>query len=147
MKKERILIVEDHKDSLDVCISLLSASGYEVKGAQSGIEAIGMCQNCEFDLVLSDYRLGDITGLEVLEKSKDIMPACATVMMTAYATNDLISSAFAAQTVSAFLLKPLNTEKLLSTVRSCLARRSFKRRISEISGMKIRRAVADIENL
>ena len=147
MEKEKILIVEDHKDSLDACVSLLTAVGYDVAGVESGKEALSQCRNEEFQLVISDYQLEDTTGLEVLAKAQELLPQCATIIITAYATNELICKAFAEGLVTAFLMKPLNTDKLLLTVKSCLLRQSLRYKISKMSDNKVRRAVVDPENL
>ena len=63
--KSKILVVEDHPEILTAMILLLEQAGFEVAGAQSGVDGIRLSQNEEFDLVILDINLPEKNGFEV----------------------------------------------------------------------------------
>ena len=78
----RLLLVTSNKDSLSLLASTLAAQdGVDLSWAQSGDKALDMISNTAFDLVVTDERLGDMTGLELAAKLISINPMinCAAV--------------------------------------------------------------------
>ncbi|MCK5348655.1 MAG: response regulator, partial [Desulfobacula sp.] len=65
----RILVVDDETSMREFLEVLLSKEGYKVSDAKNGKQAVRMIKKNNYDLVLSDIRLGDITGLDVLKEA------------------------------------------------------------------------------
>ncbi|RLC22412.1 MAG: sigma-54-dependent Fis family transcriptional regulator, partial [Deltaproteobacteria bacterium] len=69
-KTYNILVVDDETSMREFLSVLLSKEGYKVSDAKNGKQALNMIQKNNYDLILTDIRLGDITGLEVLREAK-----------------------------------------------------------------------------
>jgi two-component system response regulator HydG len=116
---ERILIVEDN-ESLRAGIKVsLEESGFSVQEAASGEEAVQKLEAESFHLVVSDIRLGDLTGVDILKKAKEVNSGTEVILMTAYAT---VETAIQALRLGAFdyIQKPFEIEELQHRVRTAL---------------------------
>ena len=69
--KRRILVVDDHEDNVEVLRARLEARGYDVRGANSGQEALDTVKEWVPDLILLDVMMPDMDGLEVVKRLKD----------------------------------------------------------------------------
>lgn len=67
-KKSRLLLVEDHVDSIEALAWLLRRAGYDVVTASSGTDALAAADREDFDAVVSDIGLSDMTGLELMRE-------------------------------------------------------------------------------
>src|SRR6267154_1010243 len=126
MATERILVVDDEEPIREIISSMLTAAGYKVKQASSGMEALGILNaNGEFELVLSDLMMAELDGIALLERSKERFPDMPVIMVTA--VHD-ISVALAAIRNGAYdyLLKPFEREQLLAAVSRALEMRRLK---------------------
>jgi CheY-like chemotaxis protein len=86
---ESILVVDDEQSMLEFMEIALSKEGYPVSCAQEGEQALKMLSGKPgFDLVISDLRMGEVDGLELLKASKDIDPDIPFIFMTAYASSE-----------------------------------------------------------
>jgi len=111
MEKTRILLVEDNL-SLGAMLGMeLKRRGHAVDVAKSGAEAVAKLGACEYDAVVTDLKLGDIDGLEVLKFAKEKHPRVEVLMMTGHGS---IDTAVAAMRAGAFdyLTKPVEPEEL-----------------------------------
>jgi len=131
MRRERILIVEDEKLIRWSVKSRLEEEGYLVSEAEDGRTAFGLLAADDYDLIMLDYRLPDITGLELLAKVREEMPEISVVMMTAYGT---VESAVQAMKLGAFdyLTKPVNLEELVVIVHKALEATSLRREVRRL---------------
>jgi CheY-like chemotaxis protein len=93
MPQEKILIVDDEPEIVEVCMRMLEAEGYEVEGAVSGREAIEKAREKEFDLLLADIVMPDMSGLETFQKIREFNPDITGVVITAYGALDHALSA------------------------------------------------------
>ncbi|HEX9916761.1 MAG TPA: sigma-54 dependent transcriptional regulator [candidate division Zixibacteria bacterium] len=117
-----ILVVDD-KDTIRQMLSkTLQSEGYEVDVAEDGSIALEKAKDKQYDLVLTDLKLPDKDGLEVLAALKDLDPEVAVVVMTAYGT---IESAVQAMKMGAFdfLTKPFDTDHLNMLIKRALETR------------------------
>ncbi|MHB1012208.1 MAG: sigma-54-dependent transcriptional regulator [Desulfobacteria bacterium] len=107
----RILVVEDNESLRVGMVAFLEDSGYEVLYATNGAEAIQLLESEPVHVVVSDIKLGDISGVDVLRKAKEINSETEVILMTAYATLD---SALQALRLGAFdyIQKPFDLEDL-----------------------------------
>jgi len=126
MQEFQILVVDDEEPIREVVSSMLSQSGYKIRQAASGIEALELLDCGEnFELVLTDMMMPELDGIGLLEKIKERFPEVPVVMVTA--VHD-ISVALAAIRNGAYdyLLKPFEREQLLVTIRRALETRNLK---------------------
>jgi DNA-binding NtrC family response regulator len=109
--KYSVLVVDDDRLVNDFLIETLRRSGYECRGAFSGEEALEAFAQQPTDIVLTDYRMDDIDGLQLIEHIKKLEPETPIVMMTAFGT---IETAVKAIKLGAydFLIKPVMPETL-----------------------------------
>lgn len=114
-----ILVVEDDKNQRDIIGTILTKEGFYVEVADCGRKAVDMLKNGNFDLVLSDLKLPDIDGTEVLREARALGRPCHIVIMTAFGS---IPSAIEATKLGAFyyLEKPLEKDHLLLVVKNAI---------------------------
>ena len=111
----RILVVDDEPAQRELVGGFLRKHGFDVVEAGGGSEAVARFKQEAFDLVLTDQRMPDLSGLEVLEAVRSTSPETAVVIMTAYGTIGTAVSAVKAGAAD-YLTKPLNLDDLLHRV-------------------------------
>ncbi len=114
MPSEKIIIVDDEADVLDLCSRVLKFDGYHVRTAKNGFEAIEIAQEDHFDLLLTDIKMPGMDGLEITQALKKSYPHLICVTMTGYSTIDMVIEALKLG-IDEFITKPF-TPKELSTV-------------------------------
>jgi two-component system, NtrC family, response regulator PilR len=117
--KPHILIVDDEPSMRDMLRIVLRRDGYEVTVAANGKEAIALLQNEGIDMLLSDIKMPDISGVEVLRAAKDVNRDIVAFMMTAFASTDSAVEAMRLGAVDYFT-KPFNMDELRLKVRQHL---------------------------
>ena len=118
-KPRTILVVDDELSMREFLEVLLSKEGYKVSVAKNGKQAVNMIEKNEYDLVLSDIRLGDITGLEVLKEAKKKNPDTAIIMISAYSTTEIAVEAMNHGAYD-FVPKPFDNIELKLTIQKAL---------------------------
>ncbi len=118
-KTYQILVVDDEVSMREFLDVLLSKQGYKVLDAKNGKQAITMIQKNDFDLVLTDIRLGDITGLEVLKEAKRKNSDTVVIMISAYSTTEIAVEAMNAGAYD-FVPKPFDNQELKQTIQRAL---------------------------
>ncbi len=119
------MVVEDN-ESLRAGIKLcLEDEGYLVLECPSGEDALGLLENVECDLIITDIKLGDISGIEVLEKAKNVNSDLEVIVITAYATPE---TAIKALRLGAFdyIQKPFEMFEILQRVHNALSVKKFR---------------------
>jgi len=109
----KILVVDDEAPIRDVIRKgLLQMGGYNVEVAQNGLEAIEKIEKDVFDLVLTDLKMPEMNGLELLKTIKGIRPEVMVILMTAYGS---IETAVEAMKIGAndYITKPIDLNELL----------------------------------
>ena len=119
---ERILVVDDEKNYQVVLNALLSGEGYEVLTAGNGARALVLAAEEEPDLLLTDMRMPNMTGLELIQKLREKGSDCAVVVMTAYGTVENAVEAMKAG-ASDYVMKPFENQELLLTIKRTLKMR------------------------
>jgi two-component system NtrC family response regulator len=119
---ERILVVDDEKNYLVVLEALLSQAGYEAVSAQNGARALALVEEAEPDLVITDMRMPQMSGLELIRRLKERYSDLPIVVMTAYGT---VENAVEAMKLGAtdYISKPFENTELLLTVEKSLRMR------------------------
>lgn len=123
-KKPLILVIDDEESMRDSCSQILTRDGFQAETAENGYTGLEKIKETKPDLVLIDLKMPGISGMEVLEKTKDIDPSIISVVITGYAT---IESAVEAMKKGAydFLPKPFTPEELRIIIRRGLERRKL----------------------
>jgi two-component system, NtrC family, response regulator PilR len=114
--KPRILIVDDEPSMRDMLRIVLRRDGYDVVLAENGAQAIALLQQQHIDLLLSDIRMPDISGVEVLRTAKEINRDIVAFMMTAFASTETAVEAMRLGAVDYFT-KPFSMDELRFKVR------------------------------
>jgi two-component system repressor protein LuxO len=120
MAKRRILIVDDAGPVVVLCVNVLQALGYAVKGANSGEMAVDVLRKERFDMMVLDYKMPGLTGLEVFAKARALHPDLAVVLVTGHGTPEIVDEANRLGFAS-ILLKPFTSDELRSTVEKVLS--------------------------
>src|SRR5688572_23592460 len=82
--KSSILVVDDDQDICLVLSKFLTKNNYAVHTAHTGDEGLKLVRENSYDLILCDYKLPDLTGVELLQKVRILNPAVAVVMITGH---------------------------------------------------------------
>jgi two-component system response regulator PilR (NtrC family) len=117
--KPRLLIVDDEPSMRDMLRIVMRRDGYDVEVAANGKEAIEMLKRERIDLLLSDIRMPDVSGVDVLRAAKDANRDIVAFMMTAFASTDTAVEAMRLGAVDYFT-KPFNMDELRLKVRQHL---------------------------
>ena len=107
MTQGRLLWVDDEIDMLNVHILFLQRKGYEVTSCSNGQDAIDLCRDNAYDLILLDENMPGLSGLETLAGIKDVQPNVPVVMVTKNEAEDLMDQAIGSK-IADYLLKPVN---------------------------------------
>ena len=115
----RILVVDDESLMRDFLSESLTSNGYEVDSAENGAKALELMKNESYDVILTDFKMPKATGMDVLRNSREKMPDCKVIIMTAYGT---IENAVEAMKIGAFdyITKPFSVEEILLVVKRAL---------------------------
>src|SRR5580698_1088566 len=116
-----VLVVDDEKNMRLSLKTVLSDEGYEVRAAESAEEALSLLGQEDFFMVITDARLGGMSGYELLGKAHTRWPELPILMITAYATPKLAVDAIKAGAFD-YLAKPFAPEELLHAVSRCSER-------------------------
>jgi signal transduction histidine kinase len=119
-----ILVVDDEESMRDACSKILKKDGFLADTAKDGSAGLEKIEKNKPDLVLVDLKMPGISGMEVLEKIKEIDPNIISVVITGYST---VESAVEAMKKGAydFLPKPFSPEELRIIIRRGLERRKL----------------------
>lgn len=118
--KGKILVIDDDRDICLILERFLKKNDFEVTTAFRGDSGVKELQTGTFDLIISDFRLPDCNGLELLKDLKKIDPSCKVIIITGYSD---IKMAVEVIKVGAYdyVTKPLYPEELLNTINEAIA--------------------------
>jgi len=125
----KLLVVDDQRNMRTTLTMMLKGGGHEVDEASDGPSAIEAGTKGAYDAVLTDLRLGAVTGIDVLRAIKEVQPATEVIVMTAYGT---IESAVEAMRLGAFdyIQKPFSEQELVVKIDRALERRRLHGQVS-----------------
>jgi DNA-binding NtrC family response regulator len=126
----KVLIVDDDENIRNTMKAILEDEGYLVDLAATGNEAVEKTQNMAYNIALLDIRLPDMEGVELLKLMKDATPRTRKIMVTGYPSMQNAITALN-KNADAYLIKPVNVEKLLNTVKEQLQLQEEERQFSE----------------
>lgn len=128
MKEERILIVDDEEVICNVLDRRLSKEGYLCTTAHNGKEALNHFYQNSFSLILSDIKMPEMTGIELLQKVKAIDPKMKIIMVTAYPEIDLAVNAMRLGAYD-FIIKPADLDLIVMSVKKALESKRLEEEI------------------
>ena len=111
-----LLWVDDEIELLKAHILFLEKKEYEVITVSNGTDAIEQCKKHSFDLILLDEMMPGLSGLETLQKIKEIAPAVPVVMVTKSEEENIMDQAIGSK-ISDYLIKPVNPNQILLTLK------------------------------
>lgn len=127
-KRTRILVVDDNRDLADVLQEYLLRLGYEAVVAYGGREGLELFKEGGFDIVISDLKMPDLDGMELLKAVKAIDKHAVVLVITAYGTIDTAVEAIKYGAYD-FISKPFDLKALEIIVERSLERQSLYRRV------------------
>ncbi len=116
MSNGYLLWVDDEIELLRAHILFLEKKGYDVVTVSNGTDAIEQCSQHTFDLILLDEMMPGITGLETLQRIKEISPATPIVMVTKSEEENIMDQAIGSK-IADYLIKPVNPNQILLTLK------------------------------
>jgi len=125
VRKVRILVVDDEPSMREMLSIVLRRDGYEVLVAENGRDAIAQLRARPFDLLLSDIKMPDVTGVDVLRAAKEINRDIVAFMVTAYASTSTAVEAMRLGAVDYFT-KPFSMDELRLKIRQHLETHQLK---------------------
>jgi putative nucleotidyltransferase with HDIG domain len=119
MQKERILVIDDEDFILQLARDILAKTNYEVKTISDGNEGIRLLENRKFDLLLTDIRMPDISGLDVIKHVRTGNKEIPIIIITGHGTLDIAVNALRLG-AQGFILKPFTPVELRTAVADAL---------------------------
>ena len=129
MNNGKLLWVDDEIELLRAHIIFLEKKGYDVVKATNGADAIDLCTQQSFDLVLLDEHMPGLSGLETLSRIKQAEPSIPIVMVTKSEEEDIMEQAIGAQ-IADYLIKPVNPNQILLCLKKNIHKREMVKRSS-----------------
>jgi Response regulator containing CheY-like receiver, AAA-type ATPase, and DNA-binding domains len=137
-----LLIVDDEQSYRQLLSLVFETDGHRIRTATNGLEALRMLQEEPADVVISDVKMPDMDGIEMLRSVREILPDIGVVMMTAFASVETAREAFKLG-ADDFIQKPFDVEELKLIVNKTLEKqalivenRAFKRAQRERGSIK-----------
>src|ERR1044072_7507389 len=119
-----LLIVDDEQSYRQLLTLVFETEGYKVRTAKNGREAVEMLQVEPADLVISDVRMPDMDGIELLSAAREFLPDLGVVLMTAFASVETARDAFKLG-ADDFIQKPFDVEELKLIVKKTLEKQAL----------------------
>ncbi|WP_121665849.1 sigma-54-dependent transcriptional regulator [Mesonia aquimarina] len=126
----KVLLVEDDVAFCKMLETFLLKKGYDVQTSHTGKDAFASIKKERFDLVLTDVRLPDFDGTEILAELKTNFPTTRVILMTGYAEVNLAVDAIKKGAFD-YISKPVNPETMLQTMQKALAGPTEKNKVEE----------------
>jgi two-component system response regulator PilR (NtrC family) len=121
----KILVVDDERSMREMLEILLRRDGHDVSVAENGQRALALLKAKSFDMLISDIKMPDVSGVDVLRAAKEINEQIIGIMITAYGSKDSIQEVLRLGAAD-YLDKPFNVDELRFRVRKELDRRQLQ---------------------
>ena len=135
-KKARILVVDDDREIANVLMEYLRRMGYEAEAAYGGGEGIERFKNGDFQMVITDMKMPDMDGMEVMKTVRSMDKHVLVLVITGYST---IHDAVEAIKAGAYdcISKPFDFKSMEVIIRRALERHTFSKRFGELRGLTL----------
>jgi len=132
----RILVVDDQQNVADTVVEIMTRSGYTATAIYGGMEAVKRFQEGDFQLVITDLKMPEVDGMDLLKTVKGIDDRVPVIVITGYGT---VKKAVEAIKIGAydFIEKPVDRDKLLLIVERALERHSLFKQLGVFRGLTL----------
>ncbi len=130
MTNGHLLWVDDEIEHLRAHIIFLEKKGYDVVTVSNGLDAVEQCQQQTFDLVFLDEMMPGMSGLETLQRIKDIQPQTPVVMVTKSEEEDIMDQAIGKK-IADYLIKPVNPMQILLSIKKNIHSREIVTEVTQ----------------
>jgi len=129
MKKSHItvLFVDDEKEFREILIKRMKKRGISVHGIESGDKAISFLTETQADIVVMDFQMPGMNGLETLKEIKQRQPLVEVIMLTGYACMEVASKGMEAGAFD-YLVKPVDIDELFFKIEDAYHKVSIHRK-------------------
>lgn len=121
----KILVIDDEVEICLILNKFLTKNGYSVSTTNTGKEGLAKIKSEEYDLILSDFRLPDFNGLDLLKEIKTLRPDSRVIIITGYSDIRMAVEVIKYGAID-YVTKPLYPEELLSLIQETLAKASTR---------------------
>ncbi len=132
MSNGLLLWVDDEIELMKAHVLFLQNKGYQVITVTNGIDAIEQCNHTTFDLVLLDEMMPGLSGIETLQRIKEIQPATPVVMCTKSEEEDIMNLAIGSK-IADYLIKPVNPNQILLSLKKNIHRQEIETEVTQTS--------------
>ena len=115
-----LLLVDDEKGVLMLLEDLFTSRGYKTSKASDGQDALEQLKSLTPDLILADYQMPNMNGIELFKAVQDICPDIVRILLTAHGDLQVAMAAINETNVYKFITKPWNNDDLVLTVQRAL---------------------------
>lgn len=124
--KNTLVVIDDEEEVVKRLKGFLAKEGYEVFGAYNGKEGLDIIENNKVDVVITDIKMDDMDGIEVLRKAKVLCQDIEGIMVTGYKEQELAIKALRAGAID-YITKPINLDVLILSVEKAIERINLNR--------------------
>ncbi len=130
MSNGLLLWADDEIELLRAHLLFLEKKGYEVVTVTNGLDAVEQCRQQSFDLVLLDEMMPGLSGLETLQRIKEIAPAVPVVMVTKSEEENIMDQAIGSK-IADYLIKPVNPNQILLALKKNIHRKEIVTEVTQ----------------
>lgn len=130
MAEYKLLWVDDEIELLKAHILFLEKKGYEVETVTNGYDALDHCSSVAYDLILLDENMPGLSGLETLNRIKEISPSTPVVMVTKSEEENIMDQAIGSK-IADYLIKPVNPTQILLTLKKNIHQREIVAEVAQ----------------
>ncbi|MFZ0391263.1 MAG: sigma-54 dependent transcriptional regulator [Calditrichia bacterium] len=120
MEKGRILIIDDDENLREGLVDLLQSREFYTKGAPDAESAMQILEEDVFELIITDYKMQQMDGLDLLKKIHKKYPSLKAIMMTGYGSVEHAVEAMQSGAVN-YIQKPVKAQKLIEIINGALS--------------------------
>ena len=122
----KALVIDDEPFIKNILTILLEMEGYTVMSFDSGLDAIEEAKKSKYNIIISDYFLPHMNGIELIQKVRELHPYIASILITGVGDEQTIIDAFTKGHVNSYLTKPFSNEEILKITRLALKEQEIK---------------------
>lgn len=126
--KIKALVIDDEPFIKNILTILLEMDGYNVLSFDSGLEALEQAKKSKYDVIISDYFLPHMDGIELIQKIRELHPYIASILITGVGDEQTVIDAFTKGHVNSYVTKPFNNEEILRITRLALKEQEIKQK-------------------
>ena len=124
--KNRLLVIDDEEEIVKRLTRVLGKEGYEVIGAFNGKDGLDVIQSSKIDVIITDIRMHDMDGIDVLKKAKKLYRDIEGIVVTGFKDQELAIKSLRAGALD-YLTKPINLDELLFAVQRAIEKINLNR--------------------